>query len=293
MKLLLPVFNHRTAQSIQFKLVAGASIFNPKFLGVGLPEADLVLRAWKGFEIKNESRLSFEGGRHLNFYLDEVFSDSEMENITLVTAEFDETVLPPSLIQAQYGLYEAKTLLKAPTMEAGVLYDMIADKRPGHRYSPIIHPFHTGVVHKGEGFARADTFCLFVNFRPPSLRPKAESLHKPFEGAQTQKMWMGLKKAAGNLVSEKILNLDYNSTDLISLGDAFAAFGGYQDGDQLVFKGGASQFAVFTLFVNHPFQSIGIEHSLPPVYYSSGLFSPQKRGQFYSRAFHRFENKEL
>jgi hypothetical protein len=53
----------------------------------------------------------------------------------------------------------------------------------------------------------------------------------------------------------------------------------------MIFKGGASQFAIFTVFMNERTQALGIEHSLPPYYYCSGVFEPQNRKSFYERAF--------
>jgi hypothetical protein len=51
------------------------------------------------------------------------------------------------------------------------------------------------------------------------------------------------------------------------------------------FKGGQSQFAIFTVFWNQKSQAIGIEHSLPPIYYCSNVYHPQSRQTFYKNAF--------
>lgn len=295
MKLFLPIFNQKTDKKnmIGFPIIAGASFFNPKYLGVGLPEADLLIQAWDGFHLVQKKRISFKDEKFVSFYLDQLFSESELEKFSLVTVEFDPLALSPELMRAKYGLFEMKSLLKTPFMEAGVLYDLIGDKKLGHKYSPILHPFHAGLTVQEEGTLTTDTFCLFVNFRPPEISPYEANLHKPFEKIDTQALWIGFKKANGEVVKEEIIEVPYNSTKLISLGEAFTDFGGYSYGDQIIFKGGASQFAIFNLFVNKKNQSIGIEHSLPPVYYSSGLFEAQQRNRFYQRAFQKFQGRDL
>ena len=49
-------------------------------------------------------------------------------------------------------------------------------------------------------------------------------------------------------------------------------------------RGGASQFSIFTLIRNARSGAVGIEHSLPPYYYVTGISHPAIRGPFYRHA---------
>jgi hypothetical protein len=288
MKLYLPIFNQKQNTSLPFPLFSGAAIANPKLINHQLPETEVIIKLWDEFSVINQKNMGFNASGSLQFYLDELFDEESLNKATLATAEFDPQTLPASKILKLQGLYEVKSLLRSSSTEAGVLYDLINDKMANHKYSPIIHPLHAGVP---QSLGDSETFCLFVNFRPPELKPKENQLHLPFEAVSFQKMHLELKKASGNVISEKIITIPYNSTYLISLRDEFKNFGGYEHGDQIVFKGGASQFAIFNLFINPLNKSIGIEHSLPPVYYSSGLFKPEQRSLFYKRAFEKVNQK--
>lgn len=262
MKLLIPIFK-------KLPIHSGGSLKNLKIARNLSQETDLLVRLWRKFEVLAEKRLPFHESFSQHFFLNELFSEQELEEAGLATVEFDISRLPST---EKFESIEVQFLLKSKlsTNRASVLFDLIPDKKPGHTYTPILHAGHSAWVD-----SNTDSYAVLLNFRPPHLKTEEK----------VQRMHIQAKAPTGEILSERKLDIPYNETVEISYREEFKNLGGFQPGCTLNFSGGSSQFAIFTAFTNQMTQAIGIEHSLPPYYYCSGVFEPKNRMKFYQRAF--------
>ena len=240
----------------------------------------MLCQIWSGFDLVGSKEISFDGDFHKYIYLSQLFSEEQIENSGIATLEFIFDGVPESEMQLlKKELFEAEIILRAKKSKSRstVLYDLIGDKRPGHKYAPILHCAHTADVSENW-----DTRALLMNFRPAYLKSDQDS----------QKMNVFLKSKEGELLKTKTIDIKFNSTLTVSFAEEFKEFGGFKPGMQMNFKGGESQFAIFTLFWNSKSHSIGLEHSLPPIYYCKGILNPAHRGIFYQNAF-RTEGRSI
>lgn len=265
MKLLIPIFK-------KLPISTGGSLRNLTLAKNLSAETDLIIQLWKGFQVIAEKKLSFDGQFAKHFFLEEIFPTEIVHSAGIATVEFDYSRLSEAERSKNFGSHEVQLLLKSRESQtrASVLFDLIPDKKPGHTYTPILHAGHSAIVN-----SEMDSFAVLLNFRPPYLKTEEPS----------QKMRLQSKSASGDLIKERIIEVPYNETIEISYAEEFDSAGGFQSGSTLNFAGGSSQFAIFTVFMNHKTKTLGIEHSLPPYYYCSGVFDPKNRGQFYARAF--------
>lgn len=266
MKLFIPIFKN-------LPIDTGFSIQNLGLLRGLKKQPELFCRLWNGFTLVDSLKISFNSAYHMNRYLNTLFPETFLSQSRLATLEFDLADLnEEDKIKVKQNLFEAEVTLKAKDSGSWttVLYDFITDKKSDHRYTPILHSAHTADV--GTSW---DSFVLLLNFRPDYLKVDKK----------TQTMHLELKSPAGALLNTKDLEIPFNSTETISFREEFALYGSFQPGSQINIKGGESQFAIFTLFWNSKTQSLGLEHSLPPVYYCKGIFEQNSRKTFYQNAF--------
>lgn len=266
MKLFIPIFKN-------LPLDTGFRIQNLGLLKCLKKQPELLCQLWNGFTVLDSLKVSFNGSYYLNKTLNELFPESLLSQAGIATLEFELDDLPPEdKALLHNNLFEAEVILKGKTSNSWttVLYDLIADKKTAHRYSPILHSAHTAEIGKF-----SDSFVLLLNFRPAYL--KTEALFQTME--------LELKSPSGVLLATKNLEIPFNFTTTISFLQEFSLFGPFQPGSQINLKGGESQFAIFTLFWNSKTESLGIEHSLPPMYYCKGILKPNSRKVFYKNAF--------
>jgi len=266
MKLLLPIFHSLPIQT-------GFGLRNPKLLRSLRGEISVSVKIWKDFQLVAESSVGFENKQALRIFLSDLFSTEQLALASLATVEFDtERLSAEDRAHLKTQAFEAQSLLRHAQTKlwTAVLFDLIPDKKAGHQYAPILHCAHSGHVSPLH-----ETYALLLNFRPPSLAVSQKN----------QKLHLQLKNPQGQLLKEEILSIDFNSTSLVSFREKFASVGGFVPGSTINFKGGESQFAIFTLFMNSQSGAFGIEHSLAPFYYCSGLQIPNSRKTFYQNAF--------
>ena len=266
MKLLLPILTDLNIQS-------GFGIRNPLKIRSLKAEPEILIQLWKDFELLDSKNIKFDGLEAVRIFLNEIFPAQTVATAKLATVEFDpKTFSIDDQKEFFKESFEGQCIFQDQASKnwTALLYDFIPDKKSGHRYSPILHCAHSAYVSDLH-----DSYAVLANFRPPYL--KAETI--------TQNMNMQIKSPQGELLSEKKMQLPFNASSLISIKDEFSAVGGFKPGSTLNFKGGASQFAIFTLFRNKKTGSLGIEHSLAPIYYCSGVLNPETRKTFYQNAF--------
>jgi hypothetical protein len=255
MKLLIPIFKTLPLQS-------GFSIQAPP--GISQSSANVIL--WQNFKKLNEKQLQFSHNV-LTYYLNELFSEAELQVATLATLE------PISHVAgARIPSYEAELRIShdRAVNEAVVLYDLIPDKKPGHTYTPILHNANaTSLTDK------FDTFQILLNYR-----------NIPAE-TSSQKMHIKAMTSSNQIADDWSEELSFNSTHIFSIKKIFKQ--SYENAGRVEFKGGNSQFAIFNLMFNESTSSLGIEHSLPPYYFASDIYKIPNRSIFYDRAFSKIK----
>lgn len=271
MKLLLPILN-------QLEIESGFAIRNPQVLKNLKDGGPARVQLWKDFHVINEVKIEFQKKPAVRIYLKDLFPDFEIKQATLATvgfsnldfSEVDQKNLFPSAFEAQC-LFRSKH----SNSWTSVLYDLIPDKKPGHTYAPILHSGHAAYFDQD-----IDCYSILVNHRPQFLMPaKLE-----------QEMNIQIKSPSGEVKTQKIIQIPFNHTTLFSYREFFPANSDFELGSSMNFKGGESQFAIFTLFRNVKTQALGIEHSLAPLYYCSGVRDNKTRSVFYKNAFSDVRN---
>lgn len=265
MRLLIPIFK-------QLPIEGGVGIRNIGLLKKFSQQPSLIVKIWKNLDILHQKTIPFQGMTARQIFLSDHFSADQISSGGLATIEFDQTSLSDVEKQKMFSqLFETQLALRSKNQKnwGSVLYDLVLDRKAGHKFSPILHSAHTAYITPD-----IETFAVFMNFRAPATAPSSTN----------QKMNLEVKSADGHLLGTKVLSLPFNDTAEISFSNEFQPYGGYHNGAQLNFKGGESQFAIFTLFFNKKTESFGIEHSLPPIYYCSAIYEPQNRVTFFKNA---------
>jgi hypothetical protein len=152
---------------------------------------------------------------------------------------------------------------------ASVLLDTVPVRGNGHKYAPIFHNAH--YMLSSDLF---ETYACLLNFN--SGQPEAL--------AEANKLEFRILSPKGRTLHVTTRALAYNSTSLLSVSEL--CLGNQSNGNVTVLaRGGASQFAIFSVFLNKSTNAIGIEHSLPPIYYTEAVKHPETRKIFYQKAF--------
>lgn len=266
MKLLLPFLS-------EIGVETGFAIRNPLKLRSLKNEPQVLIQLWKNFDLIAKQKISFQGHDVLRLFLSDVFKQTELDQAAIASVELDpETFSPEDQKEFFKNSFEGQCLFRDLKTQkwTGLLYDFIPDKKPNHVYAPILHCAHSAYVSQTD-----ESYAVLVNFRPTYLK----------SDKQFQSMNVQLKSPQGDLLLEKKIQFPFNSSYLMSFKNEFAALGGFKPGSTINFKGGESQFAIFTLFQNKETGSLGIEHSLAPHYYCSGVAQPESRKLFYKNAF--------
>jgi hypothetical protein len=152
-----------------------------------------------------------------------------------------------------------------------VLTSFVPFRPPGYKFTPII-----GLLHYYRFGAELENYTLLVNLKGAGDAEGANRLHVDYYSF------------AGEPLAAADLDVPYNSGHLHPVEASLAAQGVPADalagGVIAHCRGGASQFSIFTLIRNRRTGALGLEHSLPPYYYVTGISHPDIRGPFYARA---------
>jgi hypothetical protein len=240
---------------------------NPKFF-FNSDKVGIVIELWSNFNLTGSKAFNDLTDLALHFNLADIFGNELIQNASVAKVFFVN--IPPPI--GRNFLFEMQLNLswKNKKSIASVLYDMVFEKGKEHQYFPITHCAHAS--YKSEAIS---TYILIANYRPVFLKPNSI----------IQKLILTCNDNEGKLLGKKTLNYFFNDTNLISFDDEFYNFGGVSPGYQISIKGGESQFIIFTLFINKLTGAIGIEHSLPPIYYCSSIYKPENRSKFFKSAF--------
>ncbi len=181
----------------------------------------------------------------------------------------DEPWLGPIMrhdIQGQFLVRDAAT-----GRYSSVLASMVPFRAAGFKFTPII-----SLAHCYKFGPEWENYTLFLNLKGPDGGDGGNRMHVDYYGFD------GARLAASDFV------VPYNGGFLLPVETTLARLGvadGALSGGVISHcRGGASQFAIFTLIRNRRSGAIGLEHSLPPYYYVTGLRHPAIRGPFYRRA---------
>jgi hypothetical protein len=153
-----------------------------------------------------------------------------------------------------------------------VLTSMVPFRPAGYKFTPII-----GLTHYHKFGPELENYTLLVNLKGgDDDADGGNRMHVDYYGFD------GARLASGDFV------VPYNSSFLLPVEATLARLGvaveALAGGVISHCRGGASQFSIFTLIRNARSGAVGIEHSLPPYYYVTGISHPAIRGPFYRHA---------
>jgi hypothetical protein len=156
------------------------------------------------------------------------------------------------------------------SQQVAVLTGLVPCREPGFKFNPILHQAHYNVY--GD---HCETYVVHANLVGEGEQPK-----------QANKLQIEVRSLAAEVLAVEYRELKFNTTWLLPI-QSFAQSLGLPtaQGLTLRLRGGASQFAIFTAFHQTQTNSIGIEHSLPPIYFTEAPFNPDLRKRYLTAAF--------
>ncbi|MGH6961025.1 MAG: hypothetical protein ACREE7_11115 [Dongiaceae bacterium] len=168
---------------------------------------------------------------------------------------------------------EGQFLARAADGRYGCVLTSFVPFRPaGYKFTPII-----GLTHYHKFGPEFENYALFVNLKGAGAADDgANRLHIDYYG------FSGARLATADL--EVPYNSGYLHAVEASLAERGVAADALAGGVISHCRGGASQFSIFTLIRNRRTGALGLEHSLPPYYYVTGISHPDIRGPLYARA---------
>ncbi|WP_128926846.1 hypothetical protein [Bradyrhizobium guangxiense] len=165
---------------------------------------------------------------------------------------------------------EGELLYRDGAQQVSVLTGLVPLRDAGFKFSPIVHQAHYNVL-----LPNVETFVVLANLVAESDKP-----------ARPNKMQVEIRNMSAQVLAVTEIDAGLNSTYLLPVAELARSHGiDPSQGLSLRIRGGASQFAVFTVFRNLTSGALGIEHSLPPIYFTEAPFNPALRGRFQKAAF--------
>jgi hypothetical protein len=209
----------------------------------------------------------FYRGWDMNWFPEPVpAAGDELFCMRLTSPAYPERALPQSDIECQMLLRQKDDWVSS------VLTGMVPLRAPGYRYAPIIHTAHY-IASEPE----VETITLFMNIRDVSSAG-------PMDGGVLN---ADVSARTGEYLGTVQFPVRGNATVAISSDDLIRELNlsGTQSsqGINVKFWGGASQFSIVTVYRNRANGSIGMEHSLAPIYYLPGLRDPKVRALVYQQ----------
>jgi hypothetical protein len=166
--------------------------------------------------------------------------------------------------------FEGEISFRNDDQQMAVLTGMVPLRDPGFRFSPILHQAHYNVL-----MPNCETYVVLVN-----LASESDASVRP------NKLQVEIRNLAAEVMAVTEIEAGLNTTFLLPIGELARQNGVVpEQGLSLRIRGGASQFAVFTVFRNLSSGALGIEHSLPPIYFTEAPFNPVLRSRFQKAAF--------
>jgi hypothetical protein len=155
---------------------------------------------------------------------------------------------------------------------SSILTGFVPARAPGYRFAPIIHTAHY-IVPEPE----VETISLFMNLKDVS---HADPMDGGILNAE-------ISSRSGESLCTVQFPVRGNATVAIS-SDVLLERSGLspeqaRKGINVKFWGGASQFSILTMYRNRQNGSIGVEHSLAPLYYLPDLLKPDVRTLVYQQ----------
>jgi hypothetical protein len=155
---------------------------------------------------------------------------------------------------------------------SSILTGFVPARAPGYRFAPIIHTAHY-IAPEPE----VETISLFMNLKDVSHAGPVEG------GVLTAEISSRTGKPLGTVQ----FPVKGNATVAISSNDLLEKAGLSEEqarrGVNVKFWGGASQFSILTMYRNRQNGSIGVEHSLAPLYYLPDLLKADVRTLVYQQ----------
>jgi len=166
--------------------------------------------------------------------------------------------------------FEGEISFRNDDQQMAVLTGMVPLRDPGFKFAPILHQAHYNVL-----MPNCETYVVLAN-----LSSEGEESLRP------NKLQVEIRNLAAEVMAVAEIGPDINTTCLLPIGELARQNGvAPEQGLSLRIRGGASQFAVFTVFRNLSSGALGIEHSLPPIYFTEAPFNPALRSRFQKAAF--------
>jgi hypothetical protein len=165
---------------------------------------------------------------------------------------------------------EGELLFRNGQQQTAVLTSLVPLRDAGFKFSPILHQAHYNVL-----FEQFETYVVFTNLVGEGDLPSRQN-----------KLQVEIRDLRSEVLAVTDIDIGFNSTFLLPVREVARTHGARLDqGLSLRIRGGASQFAIFTVFQNLKSGALGIEHSLPPMYFTEAPFNPDLRARFQKAAF--------
>jgi hypothetical protein len=191
----------------------------------------------------------------------------ELYCVRLRSHSVPQLALPSTEIEAQMLF-----LHKNNGGVSSVLTGMVPMRSSGYRFAPIIHTAHY-IASEPE----VETITLFMNIKDINHVAPLEA------GVLNAEV----STRSGDYIGTIQYPVKGNATMAISSDDLIKGLDLSEDqskrGINVKFWGGASQFSILTIYRHRQNGSIGLEHSLAPLYYLPDLLNPAVRALVYQQ----------
>jgi hypothetical protein len=165
---------------------------------------------------------------------------------------------------------EGELLFRTDQQQTAVLTGMVPLRDAGFKFSPILHQAHYNVL-----VDHCETYVVFVNLAGEDAQP-----------ARSNQLQVEVRNLSSAVLAVTDIDVGLNSSFLLPVRELAQKHGApTNQGLSLRIRGGASQFAIFTAFRNLTNNALGMEHSLPPIYFTEAPFNPNLRARFQKAAF--------
>jgi hypothetical protein len=197
-------------------------------------------------------------------------NDEDLISVEYLYGPEDEAWLGPAMSQDVEGQFLARDA--GSGRYSTVLTSMVPFRPEGYTFTPII-----GLTHYHKFGPEWENYALFVNCKGAGdAADGGNPMHADYYS------FAGARLAASDFI------VPFNSGFLLPIEATLAQLGvpaeALAGGVISHCRGGASQFSIFTLIRNKRSGAVGLEHSLPPYYYVTGISHPAIRVPFYQRA---------
>ena len=165
---------------------------------------------------------------------------------------------------------EGELLFRNGDQQIAVLTGLVPLRNPGFKFSPILHQAHYNVL-----LPNFETYVVLANLAGEGDQP-----------LRPNRLQVEIRNHSADILAVTEIEAGLNSTFLLPIGElARSNRAPANPRLSLRVRGGASQFAIFTVFRNLSSGALGIEHSLPPFYFTEAPFNPELRARFHKAAF--------